>query len=152
MFFNQIFSLFFVLLFIACPLKAEYDLQTTQKAYETLKLSDIEGPLRYENDHELTRLLIHQTQAQLEDFEKFSEEYERFCEIEEKFMQKEQDNELVRKLIASSLILDDIMQRRNLEGFFSPLFNQQIRFFAQMAKKPQLEEIQPLNTPTDDSQ
>jgi hypothetical protein len=118
------------------------------EAYQSLQLPDMQGPLRYENDHELARMLVEQTQAQLDDFERLFEEYERFCELEEQFMQKSKDPRLAKRLMASALVLDEIMQKRHLQGLFSSQLSEQILLFSQMARKQQSQTTLPLQVET----
>lgn len=131
---------------LACTFVLHSDLieELPEEAYQSLQLPDMEAPLRYENDHELARMMVEQTQAQLEDFEKFLEEYERFCELEEQFVQRSKDPQLAKKLMASALVLDEIMKKRHLQGLFSNQLSEQVRLFSQMARKHQSQTTLPL--------
>jgi hypothetical protein len=132
-------SLFFPFSLWTQPVE-EMDLE----AYESLELPQMPALLRMENDHQMTQSLVEQTQAQLQDFERLLEEYERFCELEEKLVQKPQDRELAKKIMASALALEEIIQKRHLEGLFSTSFSQQVNLFSKMAKKYQSQTTLPI--------
>lgn len=140
----KIFSLLLLPSLLTTTLIAEPVEEMNIEAYESLELPQMPGVLRYENDHQLTQMLVQQTQAQLEDFERLLEEYERFCELEERFAEKPQDRELAKKMMKSATALETLIQKRHLDGLFSPQFSEQIRLFSQMAQKHQSQTTLPL--------
>lgn len=127
---------FFFILAASLPYLMADPAATDPLPFDLLQLPQLQPVLHIESDYELTKTLVEQTQAQLEDFECLAEEYERFRKLEEQFSLQQDSRELASHLIECAVRIQEIFERRHLKEFFSPAFIEKVQVFARLKRTP----------------